>query len=175
MEANLISFSISLSVLFLFLLIYITDLATRNFSLPLRPTVAKTNFHCVFMNFCMCERGMKWWLCYCDYGRCYMWPLSDDLALSSLKYFWLKRKIQTVIFFESFCLSNRFGPWMNRESYPWRQPHQRTGVVSFQQKDSSGQLQNLQMQKDIAEAFCYRWFYTILLNITLNRRLLRTF
>lgn len=32
--------------------------------------------------------------------------------------------------FLSFCLSNRFGSWMNRESDPWRQLHQQAGVIS---------------------------------------------
>lgn len=39
-----------------------------NLLLPLRPIIAKTNFHCACMNFCVRGKGMKWWLYCCGYG-----------------------------------------------------------------------------------------------------------
>lgn len=131
MEANLISVSIFISSLFLFLLIYKLChwSCYLNLLLPLRLIIVKTNFHWVFMNFCVRGRGKKWWFCYCGYGNYYLCPpWMIWLDLPECTFHWRERYRQW--FFESLCLTNRFGPWMTRDSDPWRQLHQQAGVIS---------------------------------------------
>lgn len=97
-------------------------------------------------------------------------------GLIFLKVLLTEEKDTDSDFFGSLCVANRFGPWMIRDSEPWKQFHQQAGVISSSwQRDSPHQLQNFQLQNSTAEAFCYRCFYTILHNITLNRRVFRNF